>query len=143
MARIATRTTAILLALLFLGASACSDGGSGSSGAHPEDDFTYAVSHVHIASKNRKANATFERVLMVTKALREGMRTGRYRGDVDPEAFVATLIAVFDGLLYRSTFDPDRAHAEQLRHSFRILLDSIRVTAAEGSRAPEENDRGR
>lgn len=76
-------------------------------------------------------------------ALREGMRAGVYRRDVDPEAFVTTLIALFDGLLYRSTFDPAHAHADQLRYGFQLLLDSIRSTGDDGARAPAENERGR
>jgi AcrR family transcriptional regulator len=78
----------------------------------------------------------------LSEALRAGMRAGVYRADVDLEAFVATLIAVFDGLLYRSTFDPTRAHPDQLRHSFGLLLDSIRATGDDGSRAPAENEHG-
>jgi AcrR family transcriptional regulator len=75
-------------------------------------------------------------------ALREGMRAGRYRADVDAEAFVATLLAVFDGLLYRSTFDPDHAHAARLREGFRILLDAIRVEgAAKGEDDPKPRSR--
>lgn len=79
----------------------------------------------------------------LSEALREGIRAGVYRADVDPEAFVATLIAVFDGLLYRSTFDPARAHPDQLRHSFRLLLDSIRTASDDGPHAPGENEHGR
>lgn len=77
------------------------------------------------------------------EVLREGMQAGVYRADVDPEAFVATLIALFDGLLYRSTFDPARAHPDQLRYGFRLLLDSIRATSDDGRRAPAENEHGK
>lgn len=78
----------------------------------------------------------------LSEALQEGIGAGLYRADVDLEAFVATLIAVFDGMLYRSTFDPARAHPEQLRSSFHALLDSIRVTGEDHLRAPGENEHG-
>lgn len=62
-------------------------------------------------------------------ALRDGIQAGAYRDDLDPEDFAAVALAIFDGTLYRSTFDPERANGRALRTSYRLLLDALRVPA--------------
>jgi AcrR family transcriptional regulator len=62
-------------------------------------------------------------------ALRDGIQAGAYRDDVDPQAFAAVALAIFDGTLYRSTFDPEHANGRALRTSYRLLLDGLRVPA--------------
>lgn len=74
------------------------------------------------------------RSLEVVEALADGIESGVYRSDVDPAAFAAGVLAVFDGTLYRSMFDPRHANADTLRASWRMLLHSIR--------APRESDHG-
>lgn len=68
-----------------------------------------------------------ERSREVTQALADGIAAGVYRADVDGDAFAAAVLAVFDGTLYRSTFDPEHAHSDALRASFRGLVDGLRA----------------
>ncbi len=68
-----------------------------------------------------------ERSREVTQALADGIAAGAYRPDVDADGFAAAVLAVFDGTLYRSTFDPEHAHPDALRASFRGLLDGLRA----------------
>lgn len=70
-----------------------------------------------------------EQTRLLVAALESDVRAGTYRADVDPAAVAAALVALFDGTLYRSMFDPAHAHAERLRTSFRLVLDSIRAPA--------------
>lgn len=67
----------------------------------------------------------------LARSLREGIRAQRYRDDVDVEQFVGTLLAVVDGVVYRSVFDPERASAATLRAGFANLLDSIRLRSGQ------------
>lgn len=59
-------------------------------------------------------------------ALEEGMREGRYRKDLDPELCVMSLIALNDGFVYRSTFDPEHANAAVLEAAFADWLRGLR-----------------
>jgi AcrR family transcriptional regulator len=70
-----------------------------------------------------------EQTRLLVDALDADVAAGAYRGDVDRQVVAATLVALFDGTLYRSMFDPEHAHPERLRASFRMLLDSIRAPA--------------
>jgi len=69
------------------------------------------------------------RTAELADALRAGIEAGSYRDDVDPEDFAAVALAIFDGTLYRSTFDPEQANGRALRTSYRLLLDALRAPA--------------
>jgi len=69
------------------------------------------------------------RTAELADALRAGIEAGTYRDDVAPEDFAAVALAIFDGTLYRSTFDPERANGRALRTSYRLLLDALRAPA--------------
>jgi len=61
--------------------------------------------------------------------LTAGQRAGVFRGDFEPAAVADGLLAVFDGFVYRSVFDPGRTGAEGLRAAFDALIRE-RVLAA-------------
>jgi AcrR family transcriptional regulator len=69
------------------------------------------------------------RTAELADALRAGIEAGVYRDDVDPEDFAAVALAIFDGTLYRSTFDPEHANGRALRASYRMMLDALRAPA--------------
>ena len=69
------------------------------------------------------------RTAELAAALRDGIAAGVYRDDVDPEAVAAVALAIFDGTLYRSTFDPQHANSRALRTSYRLMLDALRAPA--------------
>ena len=71
-----------------------------------------------------------ERTREVTQALADGIEAGAYRRNVDAEAFAAAVLAVFDGTLYRSTFDPEHAHADAL--SFELCFEGARLVTDTG-----------
>lgn len=54
--------------------------------------------------------------------LSAGQRAGVFRGDFDPAATAAGLLAVFDGFVYRSVFDAERAGPEDLRSALEALI---------------------
>ena len=62
-------------------------------------------------------------------AVRDGLAAGAFRPDADPEAVAAVALAIFDGTLYRSTFDPQHANVRTLRTSYRLLLEALRAPA--------------
>jgi len=62
--------------------------------------------------------------------LAEGRRAGLFRSDVDPAATAAGLLALFDGFVYRSVFDPGHAGADALRAALDALIRE-RVLAEE------------
>ena len=68
-------------------------------------------------------------VRQLADALRAGIEAGTYRDDEAPEDIAAVALAIFDGTLYRSTFDPERANGRALRTSYRLLLDALRAPA--------------
>ncbi len=74
-----------------------------------------------------------ERSRELAEALHEGMAAGVYRRDVDVETMVSTLLALLDGVLYRSTFDPDHAGTAQLSASFEVLLAPLRTAVPDAS----------
>jgi AcrR family transcriptional regulator len=55
-------------------------------------------------------------------ALSAGQRAGVFRDDFEPPAIAAGLLAVFDGFVYRSVFDPEHADPEGLRAAFDALV---------------------
>jgi AcrR family transcriptional regulator len=50
----------------------------------------------------------------LARTLSAGQRTRVFRDDFDPTAVAAGLLAVFDGFVYRSVFDPEHASADEL-----------------------------
>jgi len=56
------------------------------------------------------------------QALLDGRRDGSFRDDFDLEAVVTAVSALFDGLVYRSIFDPGNASAARLRELFAGLV---------------------
>jgi len=54
--------------------------------------------------------------------LAAGQHGGLFRSDFDPAATAAGLLAVFDGFVYRSVFDPDHAGPEALRAALDALI---------------------
>lgn len=68
------------------------------------------------------------RMAELVESLVDGIEAGAFRRGVDAEVFATTVLAVFDGTLYRSAFDPGHANVDVLRSTFRVLLDSIRAS---------------
>jgi AcrR family transcriptional regulator len=68
--------------------------------------------------------------------LRAGQRAGQFRADLDVDGLADGLAALFDGLVYRSVFDPANANAETLR----AVLDAL---IRERVRVPEANEEAR
>jgi AcrR family transcriptional regulator len=67
--------------------------------------------------------------------LSAGQRTGVFRGDFEPAAVAAGLQAVFDGFVYRSVFDPERASEGGLRAALDSLVrERVLTPRPEGSR---------
>jgi AcrR family transcriptional regulator len=71
------------------------------------------------------ANQAFyrEREQEFVKAVEAGARAGHFRSDLDPAEVSLLLQAVFDGLLYRATFDRQRVDPSR---SFAALLQLLR-----------------
>jgi AcrR family transcriptional regulator len=63
-----------------------------------------------------------ERGEQMEQLVREGQAAGEFAKDAEPERFARAFTAVFDGFLYRSTFDPERANAQTLGEAFDLLL---------------------
>jgi len=74
-----------------------------------------------------------QRAQAVESAVREGQRRGAFRPDADATAFADGVQALLSGFLYRATFDPERASAEQLR----ICLEAMVRNALPLDAAPE------
>jgi AcrR family transcriptional regulator len=55
-------------------------------------------------------------------ALAAGQRAGVFRDDFEPAATAAGLLALFDGFVYRSLFDPERADADALSAALDALI---------------------
>ena len=72
-----------------------------------------------------------ERRAVLRDILRAGAREGALRADLDLEIFVESVFGLFDGFVYRSTFEPAHANPESLRACFEALQRDARV----GSRA--------
>lgn len=54
--------------------------------------------------------------------LRAGQKAGDFRSDVDPRGVAQSLSALYDGFVYRSVFDPERAEPERLRAALEGLI---------------------
>ena len=65
-----------------------------------------------------------------------GARAGQFRSDVDPGEVGVILQAVFDGLLHRATFDPERVEPSR---AFDALLQLLRGGLYRGSAAKAES----
>ncbi|MBW2312765.1 MAG: TetR/AcrR family transcriptional regulator [Deltaproteobacteria bacterium] len=67
--------------------------------------------------------------------LSAGQRAGVFRPDFAAAAVAAGLLAVLDGYVYRSVFDPGRAGARDLRASFDALIrERVLVSGTEEGR---------
>jgi len=61
----------------------------------------------------------------IQEALEQGRARGLVRSDVDLESVTRVCLATFDGLLYRSTFDPEGANREALRSALDVILQPV------------------
>jgi TetR/AcrR family fatty acid metabolism transcriptional regulator len=68
-----------------------------------------------------------ERERRTMESIREGQASGHFRADTDPALLSPLLLAIFDGLLHRALFDPERVDPETV---LRGLLDLIRKALA-------------
>jgi AcrR family transcriptional regulator len=78
-----------------------------------------------------------ERSAALRRVLREGVRAGVFRADLDPDAVISGVIATFDGFIYRSTFDPEHANPRSLRRCLGALVQAVQ----EGSSLAATGDR--
>lgn len=58
----------------------------------------------------------------IRETLAEGQARGVFRADLDFDTVAAGVIAIFDGFVYRSVFDPARANPAALRRCFDALI---------------------
>ncbi len=65
-----------------------------------------------------------QRLAELLEILEGARREGLLRVGVDPSIVAMVLLAVFDGLLYRSIFDPKHADGDALRAAFTVLVDA-------------------
>ncbi|MCP4006226.1 MAG: TetR/AcrR family transcriptional regulator [bacterium] len=59
-----------------------------------------------------------------THTLEEGQAAGTFRSDLDANEVTLVLLAVFDGLVYRAMFDPERVNAELVLDTILNLLET-------------------
>jgi len=85
------------------------------------------------------ANQAFyrDRQRDLEELIEAGARAGQFRSDVDPAEVSLLLQAVFDGLLRRATFDPERVEPTR---AFDVLLELLRrglyLAPAAGAEGP-------
>jgi hypothetical protein len=84
-----------------------------------------------------EANQAFygERERDFTDLIEAGARGGEFRSDLDPAEVSLLLQAVFDGLLRRATFDPERVDPAR---AFGALLQLLRCGLYQGPAAETE-----
>jgi len=61
---------------------------------------------------------------LISTAISEGQRSGRFQKHVSATSISLLLMAAFDGLLHRAMFDPERVVPEE---ALRAVLDLVRV----------------
>ena len=90
---------------------------------------------LHVALRDIYA----ERSAELAEALDEGIRSGEYARDTDAQTLVASLLAVLDGVLYRSVFDSAHANPRQLAAAFEALVSPIRAERPARGRSPKSS----
>lgn len=90
------------------------------------------------ARLHRELHQIYERRTdSIRETLAAGRGSGAFRDDLDFDAFAAGLLAIFDGFVYRSVFDPAHANPAELRRCFDALIRDTIVresSAGEGLR---------
>ncbi len=84
----------------------------------------------------RERYARIDAELVAT--LRAGQEKGVFRRGFEPEAVAQGLVALYDGYVYRSVFDAERAHAESLRQTLKHALEGL----VRGSVLPAAREQG-
>jgi AcrR family transcriptional regulator len=76
-----------------------------------------------------------ERETQIALAIEEGQRMGLYRANVEARSLALLLLAIFDGLLHRAMFDPNRIDPEAALRAVQALVRNALSPAKSGGEA--------
>lgn len=88
--------------------------------------YALAGRNAHVRSTLQRYYARYRQDL--TRLIEEGIASGEFRADIQPEAVAQTIIALFEGLILLWMVDPEQMPlAEQVEESFALIVRSIRA----------------